>query len=91
MHAPPLLHVAGATQSASEPHALLQTFVPHWYGAHELEVAGRQVPSPSQVRAAVNESVPVGQLAAWQPVPRTYFSQLPFPSHLPSVPHDDAP
>ena len=56
------------TQSAAEVvQVVLQAPVPHRYGVHELVVAARQVPAPSQVRG--DDNVDPVQLAAAQLVP----------------------
>jgi hypothetical protein len=70
---------------------LLQAFAPHRYGSQVMEVGVTHVPAPSQVEAGVNVVVPLGQLGSRQVVPCTYFWQFPWPSHLPLVPHDEAP
>ena len=60
-----LTHVLPEVQSAAVVvHAILQAAVPHWYGAHELVVAGRHVPRPSHDRG--DDSVEPVQLAAPQ-------------------------
>ena len=81
----------GETQSAADVHELLQTLVPHSYGEQERASGVMQLPAPSQVEAGVNIVVPLGQLEPKQVVPCTYFWQLPWPSHLPLVPHFGAP
>jgi hypothetical protein len=85
------LQTAGEAQSASEVQEFLQTLTPHWYGKQGPEPGVTHFPAPSQVEAAVNTVVPTGQLEPMQVVPCRYFWQLPFPSHLPSVPQDGAP
>jgi hypothetical protein len=82
---------AGEEQSASDVHVFLQTFAPHWYGKQGVAPGVPHFPLPSQVEAAVNTPVPVGQLAATQVVPETYFWQAPLPSHFPSSPQDATP
>jgi hypothetical protein len=62
------MHMFGATQSAAvDVHDILQAPVPHWYGVHELVVAGRHMPMPSQERG--EDSVEPVQLAAPHVVP----------------------
>jgi len=48
-------------------HEVLQAVVAHWYGAHELVVAGRQMPMPSHERG--DDSIEPVQLAVPHPVP----------------------
>ena len=48
-------------------HVVLHAAVPHWYGAHELMVAGRHAPIPSHDRG--DDNVEPVQLAAPQAVP----------------------
>jgi hypothetical protein len=60
--------VLPVVQSAAEVvHDVLQAPVPHWYGTHELVVAGRHAPIPSHDRGA--DSVEPVQVAAPHPVP----------------------
>jgi hypothetical protein len=56
----------GDTQSWSPVHAARQAVEPlHWYGAHAMEVAGWQTPSPLQFRdgVSVGFAVLVGHMA----------------------------
>jgi hypothetical protein len=63
-----LTQLLPAVQSlAVEVHDVLHAPVPHWYGAHELVVAARQVPKPSHDRG--DDSVDPVQLAAPHAVP----------------------
>jgi len=75
-HVPPIgifpqlmvTQVLPVVQSAAEVvHDVLHAPVPHWYGAHELIVAGRHAPAPSHDRG--DDSVDPVQLAAPHAVP----------------------
>jgi hypothetical protein len=70
---PLLLQTAGEAQSASETQEFLQTLRPHWYGKHGPAPGVTHFPAPSQVEAAVNTVVPLGQLEPMQVVPCKYF------------------
>jgi hypothetical protein len=60
----------GDRQFVSTVHVELQLVVPlQTYGAHEVVVAARQVPAPSQVRALVCVDRPLAQVEATQTVP----------------------
>jgi hypothetical protein len=86
-----VLQTAGEAQSVAEVQEVLQTLVPHSNGKQGIALGVRHFPAPSQVEAAVNTVVPVGQVEALQVVPDTYFWQAPLPSHLLLLPHDAAP
>jgi hypothetical protein len=79
----PLLHTAGAAQSASAVQVLLHTAAPQVKGKQELAPGVMQAPAPSQVAPGVK--VVVKQVESLQGVPFAYFWQAPA-SHLPSVP-----
>jgi hypothetical protein len=78
------LQTFGGLQSASPAQVVLQVVAPQAKGSHGVDAAARQVPLPSQVRAAV--CVPVLQVAATQIVPLAILRQAPAPSQLPSLP-----
>jgi hypothetical protein len=85
-----LTQLLPVVQSAAEVvHDILHAPVPHWYGAHELVVAGRQTPFPSQDRG--DDRVEPVQLAAPQFVFAAYLRQAPAPLHRPSFPQELAP
>ena len=88
-HDPPV-QTAGAAQSAFELHVALQAAAPQVKGAHDVAAGWTHVPAPSQLAPAVKVAPPVGQVAARQEVPWTYFWQAP-PAHLPLVPQLAAP
>ena len=79
----PLLHTAGAAQSASAVQMFLHAATPHRNGKHELAAGVTQVPAPSQAAPGVN--VVVTQVGSLHGVPPAYFRQAPA-SHFPSVP-----
>lgn len=60
----PLMHTAGAAQSMSLVHELLQAPTPHKNGKHDVAPGVRHVPAPSQVEAAVDVVVPAGHVGS---------------------------
>jgi hypothetical protein len=79
----PLLHTAGAAQSASAVQLPLHAVAPQRKGKQELAMGATQVPAPSQAAPGVN--VVVTQVGSWHGVPPAYLWQAPA-SHFPSVP-----
>jgi hypothetical protein len=77
-------------QSLSLAHVVLHCPAdPHMNGMQDWLAGAAQAPLPSQ-RPAKVRVVPVHP-AVWQAMPAGYFSQLPAPSQVPSVPQLDAP
>jgi len=71
-------------QSASLAQLVLQAVAPQAKAAHAVVAPGRQVPFPSQVRAAV--AVAALHVAGAHTVLVPYLRQAPEPSQVPSVP-----
>jgi len=74
----------GGLQSALLAQVVLQAVAPQAKAPHGVEAAPRQVPLPSQWRAAV--CAPMLQDAGTQIALLSYLRQPPAPSHVPSVP-----
>jgi len=78
------LQTFGGLQSASLAQVVLHAVAPQAKAPHGVDAAARQVPIPSQVRAAV--CVPMLHAAGTQIVPLAILRQAPAPSQLPSFP-----
>jgi hypothetical protein len=81
----PLVHTAGASQSASAAQLALHAWAPQRKGKHELAAGVTQAPEPSQVEPGVKVVVPAGQLGSPHGVPCANLWHAPA-AHMPFVP-----
>jgi hypothetical protein len=86
---PPGAQYAFGAQSAAVVQAVLQAPVPQAKGAQDDASAGRHMPVPLQVRAAL--SMTPLQLAAPHSRPAAYCRQAPMPLQTPSLPQEVTP